>query len=305
MMTDPTSSSTALAAHAKLNVSLRVLGREESGYHTIETVLLRLELADRLEIEIDAGGEPAVRLRVTGDPSVPSGASNLCWQAADGLSRAVAYAGEVRIHLEKRIPTGAGLGGGSADAAVVLRALDQMLGNPLDEAALMGLAGEIGSDVPFGLCESPMALAWGRGTRLFPLDAPAPRPVLIVVPDYPIGAGEAYAWLAEDRAAGISAPPGPGLLPRLAGLSDTATLDGMAANDLAGPVFRRHPDLAEIRDTLTDGGADVAILCGSGSCVAGLFSDESTLARAAESFRVVDGLSTIRTRTLGAPAASG
>jgi 4-diphosphocytidyl-2-C-methyl-D-erythritol kinase len=265
----PDAGSMSLLAHAKLNVWLRVLAREEGGYHSIETLMLRLELADRLELETT--DEPGIRLEVRGGPEVPSDSTNLCWRAAEALRNALGHEGGARIRLEKSIPAGAGLGGGSADAAAVLRGFNGLWGNRLNSRALTRLAGELGSDVPFGLCETPMALAWERGRRLLPLEAPPSRPVLIVVPGYPIGAGEAYGWLAEDRAAGL---------------------------DLEEPVFRRHPDLAGIRDLLLDRGADVALLCGSGSCVAGLFSDESVLARAVESFHEAESLSTIRTRTL-------
>jgi len=297
-MTDPRAEAgpMSLLAHAKLNVWLRVLAREEGGYHSIETLMLRLDLADRLELETTE--EPGIRLEVTGSSEVPSDSSNLCWRAVAALRAELAHEGGARIRLEKTIPAGAGLGGGSADAAAVLRGFNDLWGNRLDGPALTRLAGELGSDVPFGLCETPMALAWEHGRRLLPLEAPPSRPVLIVVPDYPIGAGEAYGWLAEDRAAGLEVLPGPGLLPRPADLSEGSVLGRLAANDLEEPVFRRHPDLAGIRDSLVDRGADVALLCGSGSCVAGLFSDESALARAVESFHRAEGLSTIRTRTL-------
>jgi 4-diphosphocytidyl-2-C-methyl-D-erythritol kinase len=298
MTTDPAGNMgpVRLLAHAKLNVSLRVLAREQSGYHSIETILLRLELADCVELASTV--EPGVRLEVTGNPEIPADASNLCWRAAEALRREVGHRGGVKIGLDKRIPAGAGLGGGSADAAAVLQGLNELWGMPLDGPALVRLAGEIGSDVPFGLCKKPMALGWERGRRLLPLEAPSPRPVLIVVPDYSIGAGEAYGWLAEDRSAGLVEPPAPALLPCTAELSEGLVLERLAINDLAQPVFRRHPELAGIRDALTDRGADFALLCGSGSCVAGLFSDESVLAGVADSFSRVEGLSTIRTRTL-------
>jgi len=285
-----------LLAHAKLNLSLRVLAREESGYHSIETILLRLELADCVELEVTV--ERGVRLEVTGNYQVPTDSSNLCWRAAEALGREVSHRGGVRIGLDKRIPVGAGLGGGSADAAAVLRGLNELWGSPLDNAALVRLAGEIGSDVPFGLCKSTMALAWERGRRFLPLDAPSPRPVLIVVPGYPIGAGEAYGWLSADRSAGLVEPPGPGFLPRTAELSENSVLESLAINDLAQPVFRRHPELEGVRDALTERGAEIALLCGSGSCVAGLFPDESVLDSVAASFSRVEGLSTILTRTL-------
>jgi len=290
-------------AHAKLNAALRVLAREESGFHSVETILLRLELADRIELETTV--EPGIHLEVTGDASVPADHRNLCWRAAEVLHGHVKREGGTRIRLQKRVPAGAGLGGGSADAAAVLRGLNELWGRPLDGSALLHLAGELGSDVPFGLCDAPMALAWERGRRMLPLDAPSSRPVLVVVPGYPIGAGEAYGWLAEDRTAGLVSEPGPCLHPGPAELSEVSALDRLAVNDLEEPVFRRHPELAEIRYKLAGLGAVVAILCGSGSCVAGLFQDAAARDHAAEAFHGVDGLSTIRTRTLGQAGPSG
>lgn len=286
-----------LLAHAKLNLSLRVLAREESGFHSIETILARLELADRLEIE--ATREPEIRLEVTGDSGVPADESNLAWRAAEALRQVSGSVLGASIRLEKRIPAGAGLGGGSADAAVVLSGLNLLFGSPLDGPDLVGVAGSLGSDVPFGLCPAPMALAWERGRRLLPLADPAPRPVLIVVPDYPVGAGDAYGWLADDRTAGLAPPPGAAHLPPPAALADPVDLAGMAVNDLEGPVFRRHPDLAGIKDSLAAQGAAVAVLCGSGSCVAGVFRDPATRDAAAESFEGVEAVRTISTRTLG------
>jgi len=283
-------------AHAKLNLSLRVLAREESGFHSLETIFLRLELADRLEIE--TGAAPGIRLEVTGDASVPSDERNLAWRAASAVIRETGHQGGASIRLEKRIPSGAGLGGGSADAAAVLTGLNRLLGSPLAGATLVRMAGELGSDVPFAMCPSPMALGWERGRRLLPLPAPATRPVLIIDPGYPVAAGEAYGWLAADRAAGVATLPGAAHLPAAGELSDPGVLAGLAVNDLAGPVFRRHPDLARIRDALEDLGAAVAMLCGSGSCVAAVFEDDVARDRAARAFGGTDGVSTICTRTL-------
>jgi 4-diphosphocytidyl-2-C-methyl-D-erythritol kinase len=289
------SRSARLLAHAKLNVSLRVLAREESGFHSIETLLLRLDLADIVDLEMaDEGG---IHLEVEGDPAVPADRSNLCWLAAEAMDREVGGRSGVRIRLRKRVPAGAGLGGGSADAAAVLLGLNRLWGSPLDDSTLARLAGQLGSDVPFALGEARMALAWERGRRLLPLEAPSSLPALIVVPDFPILAGQAYAWLSEDRAAGLSAPPGPAHLPPCAALADLSVLRRLAVNDLEEPVFRRFPELQVVRETLSDQGADVALLCGSGSCVAGLFRDATARDRAARAFDA-QGVSTIATRTL-------
>lgn len=285
-----------LDAHAKLNLFLRVLAREESGYHSIETLLIRLSLADEVRLETSRKG--GVRITVTGDASVPTDSTNLCVRAAEGMIRETGYDGGVEIGLVKRIPVGAGLGGGSADAATVLLGLQALLGDPLGPGALYRLAGELGSDVPFGLIDSPMALAWERGRRLLPLAAPHPLPVAIVVPSFPIAAGDAYGWLVEDRASGLASAPGPAGLPAPGLLTDLETIVASAANDLEDPVFRRHPGLREIRDALQEKGARVALLCGSGSCVAGVFETEAARDRAVRSFESAGVFPVVSTATL-------
>jgi 4-diphosphocytidyl-2-C-methyl-D-erythritol kinase len=285
-----------LAAHAKLNLFLRVLAREESGFHSIETLLVRLALSDEVRIELsDTGG---VQLSVTGHPELPTDSRNLCVRAAEALLQAAGREEGVRIELDKKIPVGAGLGGGSADAAMVLRGLQRLLAHPLSEGALYRLAGELGSDVPFGLCEAPMALAWERGRRLLPLAAPARWPVVVAVPGYPISAGDAYGWLADDRAAGLSEAPGPACLPAPRSLAEIETVARVAVNDLQTAVFRRHPDLEEIREDLRTRGARVALLCGSGSCVAGVFDSAAERDGAAAGLERREGLSVIVTSTV-------
>jgi 4-diphosphocytidyl-2-C-methyl-D-erythritol kinase len=288
-----------IRAHAKLNVSLRVLGREESGYHSVETVLLRLDLADELILQPIG---PGISLEVRGDTSIPAGESNLCWRAADAFATRGRLAPDVTIELIKRIPAGAGLGGGSADAAAVLQGLNRMADQPLNAEALAQIGGGLGSDVPFGLGASPMALAWGRGDRLVPLDPPPSRPILILVPDFPIGAAEAYGWLAEDRAAGSSYLPPAGFVPPTRAVSDWKSLRALAHNDLEEPVFRRHPELRGLKGRLLDEGAEIALLCGSGSCVAGVFAVAATRDAAAEALAHQADVRIIRTRTLAGTA---
>ena len=150
-------------APAKLNLRLRVMQRDETGYHGVETLLLALELSDRITL---VPGGTGIRLEVDGDPGVPADSTNLCWRAADLLFRTAGIDPAVTIRLEKRIPSAAGLGGGSSDASSVLVALNEMLDLPVGEELLPQLAGELGSDVPFGLVGSPFrplpTLAWDR-----------------------------------------------------------------------------------------------------------------------------------------------
>jgi len=286
-------------AHAKLNLRLRVLERDVSGYHGVETFLLRLELADRIIVRPATRG---IHLEVTGDPDVPTDAQNLCWKAAEALHRALDVVPAVSIRLEKQIPASAGLGGGSMDAAATLEALSRLPGLQAGPAQLIAIAGELGSDVPFGLCRLPLALGWERGRRIMPLQPPPARPVLVAVPPFGVSAAEAYRWLAADReeaAGSAAARPSGELLPPPESLTDWDVLAGLALNDLQPAVFRRHPELRVIHEVLCDSGAGIALLCGSGACVAGIFDTVAARDRAGEALESDAGVRTIRTSTVG------
>lgn len=294
-MSGPRPPSVALPAHAKLNLRLRVLGREESGYHGLETLFLRLALVDEVEV---APGPPGVRILVEGDDRVPAGPENLCARAARAMFEAAGREPAVRIRLVKRIPVEAGLGGGSADAAAVLTALRAWpdLADVAARATSIGAA--IGSDVPFGLSPTPLALAWERGRRLLPLAPPPRRPVLVAVPPFGVATADAYRWLAADRAAGEDPDGEEGfVLPDPAALGTWEALERVATNDLERPVFRRHPELARLRDALRASGASMALLCGSGSGVAGVFADDASRDAAAERLERDAGVRAIRTAT--------
>lgn len=296
----PQSGRTAVrTAPAKFNLRLRVLERNLAGYHGVETLLLRLELADRVSVR---PGKPGIHLEVVGDSDVPTGAENLCWKAAEALHRVLGVAPAVSIRLEKRIPASAGLGGGSMDAAATLQALSQLPGLATGPARLIAIAGELGSDVPFGLCPLPLALGWERGRRILPLRPPPARPVLIAVPPFGVSAADAYRWLAADRtteAGGPKAVESGVVLPPPESLADWDVLAGLAVNDLQPAVFRRHPVLGVIHAALSEAGAGIALLCGSGACVAGIFDTVAARDRAGEVLESEAGVRAIRTSTLG------
>lgn len=274
-------------AHAKVNLRLRVFPPDRTGYHPLETLLVRLDLADVVEVEIGGRG---VRLTVEWEgpeEPLPAGPENLAWQAAEAFCRRAGIATSVRIRLLKRIPPGAGLGGGSADAAAVLRTLNRAHGEPLSEEVLFEAAGELGSDVPFGLLESPFALAWERGRRLLPLPSPPSRPGLIALPPFRVSTAAAYRWLDQDRETGgmLSA----GFLPEPTRLADWGTLADLAENDFESPVGRRHPALEEGRGALRQAGASPVVLCGSGSALFAAFADPEARDRAGSDFREAVG----------------
>ncbi len=272
-----------LTAPAKLNLRLRVLGRRDDGFHSIETLFLRLGLADELSIDLNSS---ELQLESSGAIKVPEGEENLCWRSAVVFFDAIGRSPAAALRLVKHIPVAAGLGGGSSDAATVLLGLNRLHDQPLDPAGLMRLAERVGSDVPFFVSEARFALAWERGTRLLPLEPPPSRAVLIVVPDFGVSAGEAYSWLRADRAdSNQPVSVDPGTLSATTGLADWNVLAGLAQNDLAGPVYRRYPELRETTEALYASGAEIALLCGSGACVAGVFHTPAQRDTAAEQLR--------------------
>jgi 4-diphosphocytidyl-2-C-methyl-D-erythritol kinase len=192
------------------------------------------------------------------------------------------------IEVDKQIPVGAGLGGGSADAGAVLRALDALSPNPLG-ARLIELAAPLGADVPFMTIESPMALAWGRGERLLPLHVLDPRAVLIVMPDFSVSTMDAYGWVAADR--GPYEPAAQVIAPE--SLATLEALRGIAHNDFEAVVSRRHPVIAEVVDELSSVDAVLAMLSGSGASIFGVFDGPLEAAPLTRS----TAFTTIRSRT--------
>lgn len=300
----------AVDARAKVNLRLKVFGRDGSGYHGLETIFLRLELADRVRIEPGGDGlELTVDCR-PGIPaeSIPSGEENLCLRAARAFRVELEDRGSpagrgLRIHLEKRIPAGSGLGGGSADAGAVLRAMNHLAGSPLGTRDLVALGADLGSDVPFAVLPEAAALGWGRGQRLLPLEAPPPRPALVALAGIGISTPEAFSWLDADRGEGSEGAAGAGgsglALPSAGELRSWETLANLAVNDFEGPVFRRHPELATLRE-IASTDATLSLLSGSGDAVFGIYPSGSARDRAAQ--RVVEetGAEVVRTRTVGA-----
>jgi 4-diphosphocytidyl-2-C-methyl-D-erythritol kinase len=255
-----------VAAQAKVNLFLDVLERDPTGYHSLETAFLRIDLAD----DVTVRETPGRTLDVSG-PALPAAGfgpteKNLAYRAATAYADATGWPSGFAIELVKRIPAGAGLGGGSADAGAVLRALDALSPRPL-AARLVEVAATLGADVPFMTIEEPMALGSGRGDRLKPIPALEPRAIVLAVPPFAISTADAYAWLDADRAA-LSAPSRTGLAEPMATWQDAAA---SAHNDFAAVVARRHPEIAGLAERLRAAGASIALLAGSGSTVFGIF----------------------------------
>jgi 4-diphosphocytidyl-2-C-methyl-D-erythritol kinase len=280
-MTGPPPDTVELRAHAKINPFLRVIRRRDDGYHELETLVLPITLADRLTIRAVNDRSQyhtlSYGLEVTGPPAltrdVPSDDTNLAMRAAFAMAHHLHPAGIAHVAIEKWIPAGAGLGGGSADAAGVLRALNDLWGAALDAEALAEIGLSIGSDVPALLAGTPV-MARGRGERLEPVRAAAFDWLLVRFP-FGVRTADAFGWWDADGAR--EADTGPDVEPRsterllraLAG-GDAAALGSSLFNDLEGPVFRRHPEIAAAKARLLAAGLPGAVLCGSGASVAGL-----------------------------------
>jgi 4-diphosphocytidyl-2-C-methyl-D-erythritol kinase len=249
-------------AQAKLNVFLRVLGRREDGYHEIETLVLPLTLADGVE----AAPGDGLSLQVTGPRTagVPAGEDNLVLRAARALAKEAGIEPRARLLVVKHIPAAAGLGGGSADAAAALRALNDLWGCGFDREELASVGARVGSDVPALVYGGPV-LAQGRGERIEPVEISRTWWALLS-PGIEVAAADAYRWWDEDG--GGTGPDRAAALEAFRGGAVEAAVD-LLGNDLEGPVLRRVP-AAEARDRLLGSGALGAVLCGSGPTVAGL-----------------------------------
>lgn len=266
-------------APAKVNLILRVHDRDPTGYHDLDTLFCALELADELTLDVAEGDD--IRLEVEGPQPGPAH-ENLAVRAARAFLDAAGTRRDVGIRLRKRIPAGGGLGGGSSDAAAVLRALDRLMPDAVDGGALRQAARDLGSDVPFFLAGMPHAWGTGRGERLREGPALPSIPVLLLFPPFPVGTAAAYGWIDTDREAGMESRAAEPDTHAVASWEDVATLAG---NDFEGPVFRRHPRLRDLRDRLRGAGAQVALLSGSGSTVFGVFPDEDRARAAAADVR--------------------
>ncbi len=255
-------------AYAKLNLGLRVLYRRPDSFHELRTVFQTISLADRLDIEFTPAR--STRIQIEGTPAIPD---NLVERACRLALEAMKVHAHVRFTLRKTIPMGAGLGGGSSDAAAVLLALPVLARKRLTAA---NLAAQLGSDVPFFL-HGGTALGLGRGEELYPLpDRPAARG-LLVVPNVHSSTAEAYRDLSSTLTS-------IGLQNKLDSFQREVWRTAVDENDFEEVVFARHPELKRIKERLSRLGAKPAAMTGSGSAIFGIFADSEKLNRARKSF---------------------
>lgn len=254
-------------AHAKVNLFLRILARESSGFHQIETAFALLELADELIVQRTNEG---VTLQVAG-PDLGPVAENLAVRAAHMILDATGNRFGVAITLTKRIPVRAGLGGGSSDAAAALHAVNALAGNAVPRQELLHFATRLGADVAFFASGAPLAVAWGRGERQFRLQAPASLPALIALPPVQVSTPDAYKWWDEQNPSPGSR--GPVTLDAEA-LGSWGSIGRLGGNDFEATVFGRHPELRALYERMAQTAPLWVRMCGSGSAIAAVYKKE-------------------------------
>ena len=252
-------------AYAKLNLTLDVLGKRDDGYHELETVMQQITLYDEIEIDVQTGED--WKLECDWD-EVPTDSSNLAWRAVGVFYR---YIGKdpqgVSIRITKRIPMQAGLGGGSADAAAVLRALNRHEGEPLTQAELVQLAAKIGSDVPFCV-QGGTALVKGRGELVEALPDMPQCFYCIAKPDFSISTPALFAEVDQEQS--LWHPDTQTMLQALE-RQDLLHVAGSVGNTMEPLVASKHSQIQQIKQTMLDCGALGAAMTGSGSAVFGVF----------------------------------
>lgn len=253
-----------LFAPAKVNLSLRIFAPDDTGYHPLDTLFCAIDLCDTIEI---AEGDAGIALHVTG-ADVGATERNLAWRAAHEFYLATGIAPRVQIQLHKKIPAGAGLGGGSSDAAAVLRALNDTHGGVLPDADMFAIAARLGSDVPFFLCKSAFARATGHGELIEELPALPPAPMIVIAPATSVPTVAAYRWLDDARA--FSEPQHE----EWSAPADWGDVAKRATNDFEPVLFGKHPALAGYKKALLETGATSALLSGSGSALFAVYASE-------------------------------
>lgn len=267
-------------ARAKVNLTLDILGRRPDGYHDIESVMHTLELGDIVGVNITS--RPEVELKLVGGIEAPEGPENLAFKAAAAMRDHLRQQGHkmdwgVEIELVKRIPSEAGLAGGSSDAAAVLALMDEALGNPLGEGRLLELAGRLGADIPF-LLQGGMALAKETGGELSPLQGLKGYHVALAKPNEGLSTGLMYrSWDEANASTAVNAQKketsSARFLKALSAEGPHAALKCLH-NDFEDMAIGKLPSIGRIKRTMLEAGAISAMMTGSGTAVFGIFEAE-------------------------------
>jgi 4-diphosphocytidyl-2-C-methyl-D-erythritol kinase len=260
---------------AKVNLRLEVLGKKEDGYHEISSIIQPIDLYDKITLKVEKG-DGTIRVDCN-HPEIPSGRGNLAFRAAEAVSQSVGLKGNLTIGIEKNIPVAGGLGGGSSDAATVLKGLNDMLGEKLSSDELLKIGITLGADVPFFLL-GKNSLVTGIGEILEEIYLPKFWYVLIN-PSFPVSTREVYQNSILDltkESVDISIKSSKKYL------ESPVFINKLLHNDLERVVVSKYPEVKRIKNILVDKGALGSLLSGSGSTVFGLFLEEDQARKAYE-----------------------
>jgi 4-diphosphocytidyl-2-C-methyl-D-erythritol kinase len=264
-----------IRALAKINLDLRVLNKRPDAYHELRTVFQTISLSDRLDLAFTP--RRATEIALHSDVDI---AGNLVVKAAQLCLDELRLTGRLEMRLQKLIPMGAGLGGGSSDAAAVLLALPVLAGGVICMPRLIAIAAELGSDVPFFLLGG-CAAAIGRGTELYPLPPISRGPAMIVASGIHVSTAAAYQSLNRGELTIVA------LQNNIDSFQASAwgASGARGVNDFEEAVFRRHPPLRALKQRLLKLGANPAMMSGSGSSIFAIFADRAQVTRATKFFR--------------------
>jgi 4-diphosphocytidyl-2-C-methyl-D-erythritol kinase len=277
---------TRVSAFAKINLRLDILGKRADGYHELRTIFQTISLHDLLHFR--PSNSSGIALTILGNDALSREGSreNLVYRAVARLRSELKIRSGVQIELHKNIPAGAGLGGGSSDAAAALFGYLRFTGKKLHQARLLEIASSLGADVPFFLFGG-RAFGVNRGDEIYPLGDIRTLAILVVVPrGVQVATPDAFRWLHAPPLKSASTLTKSGGTPKLwefCALCWSTQGTGLS-NDFERPVFRRHPRLAAIKRALLRAGAAEASLAGSGSAVFGVFPSPTMARRAAVGF---------------------
>ena len=270
-----------VAAPAKVNLILRVLDRRTDGYHNLWSLMQTVGVADELTLSHDPH-HSAIRLQCD-QPSLKTDSSNLVYRAAAAVLQHGGLTVGLDIRLAKRIPMGAGLGGGSSDAAATIMGLNRLLRLGWSAEKMAEIGQGLGSDVPFFMF-APTAIVAGRGEQVAPVRISGTRWVLLVNPGFEVETKWAYQQLSATRAGVQPISDAHQAIGKGSDLSWEQIMQ-TAENDFETPVFKAFPTLQQIKQQLLAEGAEAALLSGSGATVFGVFPDEATARQAQNGFR--------------------
>ncbi|MBT3216801.1 MAG: 4-(cytidine 5'-diphospho)-2-C-methyl-D-erythritol kinase [Candidatus Marinimicrobia bacterium] len=266
--------SLSFLARAKVNIGLKILRRREDGYHTISTLFQEMDFHDTIHISMESSAFSLT----TNSPSIPTDETNICYKAWKTLKDTYPKVGGISIYIDKQIPVGSGLGGGSSNAAAVVKGLNKLYHIGLTKENLNKLAVKIGSDVPFFICGGTQ-VGDGVGEKLTPIQQKIRGTYLLVVPSFTISTSWAYGQVKNSL-------ENKNQTTNFADLLEREPIPfKLFENEFEDVVIPAYPEIGDIKSRMIASGAVFASLSGSGSTVFGIFSDETLALEADRKFK--------------------